>query len=73
MDESEDSSSPDQKAGMRSRYSVNKKKNSKNEKPVLLDASPPQLKVHPKEGKKVTIEMESESMVVIDRAMKERE
>ena len=62
---------------MRSRYSLNKKKkspgSSREKKPVLVKNPPPQIRVPPSEERKVTQEMESESMVVLDRAMQERE
>ncbi len=62
---------------MRSRYSLNKKKkssgSSRDNKPVLVKNPPPQIRVPPSSERKATLEMESESMVVLDRAMQERE
>jgi hypothetical protein len=46
-----------------------KKKSSGDKKPVLVAKPPPQLQSTPREERKATLEMESESMVVLDRAM----
>jgi len=72
-EESEEEVEIQPKAGMRSRYSLNKRKkstgSSRENKPALVKTPPPQLKVPPSDKRKETLEMESESMVVLDRVM----
>ena len=58
LTESEEDVEIQPKAGMRSRYSLNKKKkspgSSREKKPVLVKNPPPQIRVPPSEERKVT-------------------